>query len=333
MTAIARIGIAGGGAWGTALALVALRAGTDVTVWARESHVVDSINSAHTNPFLPAATLPPDLRATGDLTALAACDAVLLAPPAQHMREVCAALALSLGLGTPLVVCAKGIEAGTGALLSEVVAETLPGHPVAVLSGPTFAAEVARGLPTAVTLATTDSGLAKVLVAALGAPEFRPYAARDLVGAQVGGAVKNVLAIACGIVTGRNLGDNARSALVTRGLAEMLRLGVALGADAATLMGLSGLGDLVLTCSSAQSRNMSLGIALGRGEALADVLDARTSVTEGVATSAAIVALSSRTGVELPISAAVDSIVNRGEPIDGAIRGLLERPFRAEGDD
>ena len=230
-------------------------------------------------------------------------------------------------------MCAKGIEAGTGALLSEVVAETLPGRSVAVLSGPTFAAEVARCLPTAVTLATTDSGLAKALVAALGAPEFRPYAARDLVGAQVGGAVKNVLAIACGIVTGRNLGDNARAALVTRGLAEMLRLGAALGADTATLMGLSGLGDLVLTCSSPQSRNMSLGVALGRGEALADVLDARTSVTEGVATSAAIVALSQRTGVELPISAAVDSIVNRGEPIDGAIRGLLERPFRAEGDD
>ena len=329
MKRIARIGVAGGGAWGTTLALLAARGGAQVHLWAREPEVAESIRTKRINPFLPDITLDENLAATADIAELAGSGAVLLAAPAQHLREVCQTLAPHAG-GVPAVICAKGIEGGSGALLSEVVAQAMPGSPIAVLSGPTFAAEVARGLPTAVTLACSDAELGAALVTAIGAPEFRPYLSGDVVGAQIGGAVKNVLAIACGVVTGRGLGDNARSALMTRGMAELLRLGAAMGAEPETLLGLCGLGDLVLTCTSLQSRNYSLGIALGEDKDLGDVLAARTSVAEGVATAGAVITLAGRLGVEMPICAAVHDVVHRGAAIGQTIRGLLDRPFRNE---
>jgi glycerol-3-phosphate dehydrogenase (NAD(P)+) len=321
--------VIGGGAWGTALAQTARRAGRDVMLWAREDEVVAAINRDHVNPFfLPGIALEPDIRAVGNLAeAVRDAETVLLAVPAQHLRAVTTALA---PLQTPIVICAKGVEERTGALLTEIVAATLPGVPLAVLSGPTFAAEVARGLPTAVTLASADAALGTRLAAALGTRSFRPYLSDDVIGVEIGGAVKNVLAIACGIVAGRNLGDNARAALITRGLAEMMRLAVAKGGRAETLMGLSGLGDLVLTCTGAQSRNYSLGVALGQGRTLAAILAERRSVAEGVTSAAATVALARPLKVDMPIAAAVDAILHRGAAIDAAIAGLLARPFKSE---
>ena len=328
---IRRIGVVGGGAWGTAVAQAAVRAGRAALLWAREPDVVEAINAAHENRrFLPGVALAPELTATGRLADVAGCDAVLLVAPAQHLRAVCRELASDLPAGAPAVICAKGIEGGSCALMTEAVAAALPGASLAVLSGPTFAAEVARGLPTAVTLACADAALGARLVAALGSRTFRPYLSDDLVGAQIGGAVKNVLAIACGIVEGRRFGDNARAALITRGLAEIVRLGTALGGKAETLMGLSGLGDLTLTCTSRQSRNMSLGWALGEGRTLAEILGERQSVAEGVHSAAAVVALATRVGADMPICAAVDAILNRGAAIDATIDGLLARPFRGE---
>ena len=326
-----RIGVIGGGAWGTAAAAAAVRAGREAVLWAREADVVLAINREHRNArFLPDVMLDARVRATGHLAEAAAADVVLLVAPAQHMRAVCRELARVLVRGVPVVVCAKGIESATTALMTEVVAAELPEAPQAVLSGPTFAAEVACGLPTAVTLAAKDGELGRRLVAALGSPRFRPYLSDDPVGAHIGGAVKNVLAIACGVVEGRRFGDNARAALITRGLAEIVRLGGALGARAETLMGLSGLGDLTLTCTSRQSRNMSLGFALGEGRGLAEVLAGRQSVAEGVHSAAAVVALAARQGVEMPICRAVDAILNRGAAIEETIDGLLARPFRGE---
>ncbi|HEY0834716.1 MAG TPA: NAD(P)H-dependent glycerol-3-phosphate dehydrogenase, partial [Azospirillum sp.] len=282
--------------------------------------------------YLPGVPLPAELEASSDMADLGACDAVLLVAPAQHLRGVCAGLAPHLKPGAPMVICAKGIEIATQDLMSDAVAAALPaGTPVAVLSGPTFAAEVARGLPTAVTLACADTALGARLVEALGSRTFRPYWSDDLVGAQVGGAVKNVLAIACGVVVGRRLGDNARAALITRGLAEITRLALRLGGRAETLMGLSGLGDLTLTCSSLQSRNMSLGAALGEGRTLDAILGERRSVAEGVYTARAVVALAARVGVEMPICAAVNAILNEGAGLDDTIQALLARPFREEG--
>ncbi|MEE8332877.1 MAG: NAD(P)H-dependent glycerol-3-phosphate dehydrogenase [Alphaproteobacteria bacterium] len=329
---IERIGIVGAGAWGTALAMVAHRAGCQVTLWAHEAEVVEAINGDHANPiFLPGVTLQDGIEATEDLTALAvASDAVLLVTPAQFLRATAERLATDLAPGVPLVICSKGIEQGTSAVMSEVVAETLPGRPMAMLAGPTFAAEVARGLPTAVTLACTDKVAGDALVSALGETHFRPYLSDDVIGAEIGGAVKNVLAIACGIAHGRAFGDNARAALITRGLAEMTRLAVAKGARPETMMGLAGLGDLTLTCTSRQSRNYSLGEALGKGEQLADIMASRRTVAEGVFSAEAVVALGKRLGVEMPIAEAVDSVLNRGETVDAAIAGLLTRPFRTE---
>jgi glycerol-3-phosphate dehydrogenase (NAD(P)+) len=326
-----RIGIIGGGAWGTALAVTARRAGRDVTLWARESEVVAAVNQGHENPlFLPGIPLDPAIAATAELADAAAADAVLLVVPAQHLRAAARGLAPALPPGTPVLLCAKGIEEGTGAMMSEIAAAALPGTPLAVLSGPTFAGEVARGLPTAVTLATEDAALGRRLIAALGTRSFRPYLSPDLVGAEIGGAVKNVLAIACGIVVGRRLGDNARAALITRGLAEMVRLATAKGGRPETLMGLSGLGDLTLTCTGLQSRNHSLGVALGEGQRLAEILGPRRSIAEGVASAGPVARLAERLGVEMPIVAAVDAILNRGADIAAAIEGLLARPFRSE---
>jgi len=325
-----RIGIIGAGAWGTALAQILARAGRTVVIWAHHADTAATINREHANPiYLPDVALEPAIRATAALDEAAAADAVLLVVPAQHLRGIAAALALAPGV--PLVICAKGIEIASGALLTEVVAAAQPHAPRAVLSGPTFAGEVARGLPTAVTLACADAAVGTQLVAALGSRTFRPYLADDPVGAEIGGAIKNVLAIACGIVIGRGLGENARAALITRGLAEMVRLAEAKGGRAATLMGLSGFGDLSLTCNSPQSRNFSLGVALGQGQPLAAVLAGRHSVAEGVTSAPAAVALAQRLGIEMPIAAAVDAILHRGAAIDAVIAGLLSRPFRAEG--
>lgn len=326
-----RVAIVGAGAWGTALALVARRAGRDVTIAAREAEVVQAINTSHENRlFLPDVTLDAAIRATGDAgLAIAGADMVLLAAPAQHLRAVGAALAAHVRAGLPVVICAKGVERGSGKLMTEVAAETLPRATIAILSGPTFAAEVARGLPTAVTLAAPDA-IGAQLAQALGSSTFRPYLSNDPIGAQIGGAVKNVIAIACGVVTGRGMGDNARAALMTRGLAEMMRLGATLGARPETLMGLSGLGDLSLTCNGPQSRNMSLGIALGKGQSLDQALAGKRSIAEGVESAAAIAELAGRRGVDMPIVAAVDAIVHRGAAIDDTIAGLLSRPFKAE---
>jgi glycerol-3-phosphate dehydrogenase (NAD(P)+) len=326
------IGVVGGGAWGTALALTARRAGREVVLWAREESVVAQINASHVNlDFLPGVDLDPAIRATGDWAEVAKADAVLLVPPAQHLRAACKALAPHWRPGTAAVICAKGIELATSALMQEAVAEELPHAVPAILSGPTFAIEVAKGLPTAITLACADAALGRALVDALGTPTFRPYLSDDLVGAQVGGAVKNVLAIACGIVEGRGLGDNARAALITRGLAELVRLAQSKGAKPETLMGLSGLGDLILTASSTQSRNYSLGFALGQGRSLGEILGARKSVTEGVTTAGAVMEMAGRLGVEMPICAAVDAVINRGVGLGDAIAALLSRPFRNEG--
>jgi glycerol-3-phosphate dehydrogenase (NAD(P)+) len=326
-----RIGIIGAGAWGTALAMAARRAGREVVLWARDPALAKEIEARRENPrYLPEIPLDPAIRITAELAEAATCDALLLVTPAQALRTIAGQLAPHLGPARPLVVCSKGIERGSGQLMTEVLAEALPGRATAVLSGPTFALEVARGLPTAVTLAAEDAALGAVLVKALGSRAFRPYLSGDIVGAQIGGAVKNVIAIACGIVAGRRLGDNARAALITRGLAEIVRLGRARGARPETLMGLSGLGDLTLTCTSGLSRNYALGVALGEGETLDALMAGRRGVAEGVFSAGAAVALAEKLGVQMPISVGVDGILNRGAPIEAAIEALLARPFRAE---
>jgi glycerol-3-phosphate dehydrogenase (NAD(P)+) len=329
---VRRVAIIGAGAWGTALGVVAARAGVAATVWARDPAIADAINRRHENPvYLPGIALDPALLATVEpATALAGGDAALVVVPAQFLRGVLGRLAPAVPAGLPLLLCAKGIEAGSLRTMSEIAAGLVPASPVAILSGPSFAAEVARGLPTAVTIASRDPALAQAFVAALGSPRFRPYSSADPVGVEIGGATKNVLAIACGIVEGRGLGDNARAALITRGLAEMVRLGLAKGAEAETFRGLSGLGDLVLTCTAAQSRNYALGVALGRGAALAEALAGRRSVVEGVATAAAVTQLAARLGIEMPITSAVDAVLHRGMAIDTMIDGLLSRPYRSE---
>jgi glycerol-3-phosphate dehydrogenase (NAD(P)+) len=324
-------GIIGGGAWGTALGQTLRQAGRDVVLWAREFEVVDEINALHRNtPFLPGVTLDAGLRATGNLADVAPQDVLLMVAPAQHVRPVAEALSRHLPAGKPVVICAKGLERTTSKLLGEVVAETLPNAAQAVLSGPSFAADVARGLPAALSLATLEEDLGRSLAAAIGYRHLRIYWANDPIGVQLGGAVKNVLAIAAGIVEGKGFGASAHAALVTRGFAEMRRFGAALGAKPDTLLGLSGLGDLLLTCGSPQSRNMSLGRALGQGQLLDQVLGNRRSVAEGVYTAAAVVRAASRAGIEMPISEAVHAIVAGSIGIDAAIEGLLSRPQRAE---
>lgn len=329
---IERIGILGAGAWGTALAAAVRRAGRTVMLQAHEAEVAAAIRHEHRNQrYLPGVYLDPGIDATTEApAAVANADAVLLACPAQHLRDVAGAAAPAWPPGTPAVICAKGIEQRTGVLLSDVIAEVLPAAPACVLSGPSFAAEVARDLPAALTLASGEARLRESLPAALGTPSLRIYSTDDVVGAQVGGAIKNVIAIACGTVAGRGLGDNARAALVTRGLAEMARLAAALGARPETLSGLSGLGDLVLTCTAMQSRNFSLGVALGEGRPLAEILGERITVAEGVHTAAVAVAIAHRLGVEMPICAAVDAVLNRGADLDETIAGLLARPRKQE---
>lgn len=321
-----RIGVIGGGAWGTALAQVAARAGP-VTLWAREDDVVAAINRDHANPlFLPGIALSPAIRATGNLRDLAGSEALLVVAPAQHVRAVLAEAATGT---TPLILCAKGIEAGTKLLVGEVAAQVAPGAPIAVLSGPSFAAEVARGLPTALTLACTDEALGRALADRLSGPGFRLYRSIDVVGAEIGGAVKNVLAIACGVVEGAGLGQNARAALIARGFAEMTRFGLARGGRAETLTGLSGLGDLVLTCSSTSSRNFSLGMGLGQGQSAQALLEGKRSVAEGAFTAPVLQAAARDAGVEMPVVDAVCALLG-GAPVGDVIEALLARPLREE---
>ncbi|MCC7252744.1 NAD(P)H-dependent glycerol-3-phosphate dehydrogenase [Hyphomicrobium sp.] len=328
---IDRIGVIGGGAWGTALAQTLTLAGRDVVLWARESETVADINTRHVNrAFLPGIALDSRLKATETLEDCAAADAVLLVSPAQHVRTVATALAPHMRPGQPLIVCAKGIEQASGKLMGEVLAEAAPDVALAVLSGPSFAADVARGLPAALTLACRDEQLGKRLAERLGDRQLRLYWTDDIVGVELGGALKNVLAIAAGIVEGKGLGTSAHAAIVTRGFAEMRRLSNAMGSRPETMMGLSGLGDLVLTCGSPQSRNMSLGRALGQGETLAAVLGARISVTEGVYTAAAVVRLAEQKRIEMPITAAVHAVLEGSLSVDDAIAGLMSRPFKAE---
>jgi glycerol-3-phosphate dehydrogenase (NAD(P)+) len=327
----AKVGIIGAGAWGTALAMVAARAGREVVLWARRSVAAEAMARTRENARLSGVVLPDNVRPTGQLGDVSTCGTLVLAVPAQHVRAAAAALVPHVARGTPVAIAAKGVERETLALMSDVVAAALPAAVPAVLSGPTFAWEVARGLPTAITLACRDEVASRRLVAALGQPTFRPYPTDDVVGTELGGAVKNVLAIACGIVAGRGLGDNARAALVARGLAEMMRLGLALGARTDTLMGLSGLGDLVLTCTSTQSRNLRLGLALGHGRGVQEAASLSEGVVEGVATAEALVALARRHGVELPVSEAVADVLAGRRSIEAAVEGLLGRPFRGEG--
>ncbi|UCH73449.1 MAG: NAD(P)-dependent glycerol-3-phosphate dehydrogenase [Rhodospirillales bacterium] len=329
---MSRIAVIGAGAFGTALACVVRRAGSEAVIWARDPAIARSIAAGTGNPvYLPDIALEPGIAATADMAdALAGADAVLLVVPSQFLRAASEKLAGRLPADVPVVLCAKGIERGSCALMTDVVAETLPAAPVAVLSGPTFAKEVALGLPTAITLAASDAALGERLVEMIGSTTFRPYLSDDPVGAEIGGAVKNVIAIACGIMVGRGLGDNARAATMTRGLAEIVRLGRSMGARGETLMGLSGIGDLSLTCGGLLSRNLTLGIALGEGRSLDETLGARRSVTEGVATAASVVALAERRQVDMPIAQAVNRIVNHGADIDATIAEVLARPFRSE---
>ncbi len=328
-----RIGIVGAGAWGTALAIVAARAGREAVLWAHEPETARGIAAARENRvYLPGIPLDPLIAPTANLAEAAACDVVLWVTPAQFVRPVLRQFARHHRPGTPVVMCAKGIEEGSFALMSDVLADELPEAPWGVLSGPTFAAEVARGQPTAITLACEDESLAARLADALAAPGFRPYWSKDVIAAEVGGAVKNVLAIACGIVSGRNLGHNAQAALITRGIAEITRLAVAKGAEEVSLMGLAGLGDLILTATSMMSRNFSLGAALGEGQSLESILGARRAVTEGVFTARAVRDLAARTGIDMPIASAVAAILFDGAGIDATITDLLARPLRAERD-
>jgi glycerol-3-phosphate dehydrogenase (NAD(P)+) len=326
------VAVVGGGAWGTALATAVTRAGADARLWVRESEVADDINQYQENrAFLPGVALPAALRATTDLEqATRGVVALILAVPAQHLRQMAKRLAGLVAVEPAIVIAAKGIELGTGKTMREVLADELPRNPCAVLSGPTFAAEVARGLPTAVTLAVGEPRTGSLLLPCLGSAGFRVYLSDDPIGCEIGGAVKNVLAIACGIVSGRKLGDNARAALITRGLAEMGRLARAKGGNPATLMGLSGLGDLTLTCTSSQSRNYSLGEALGRGETLDAINAGRRSVAEGVDSAASIHQLAQSMRIEMPIVAGVNAILHHHASIDDEIRRLLTRPLTVE---
>ncbi len=323
-----RMGVIGGGAWGTALAQVAAEGG-DTLIWAREPEVVEGINREHVNPvFLPGIALDPAIRATADLAEMAGCDALLVVTPAQHMRPVLAAMP---PLTIPLVLCATGMEEATTRLMHEVAGEEQPDAPIAVLSGPTFAHEVAARLPAAVTLAVEDRTVGERLRDRLARPWFRPYLSDDVAGAEIGGAVKNVLAIACGVVEGRRLGLNARAALISRGFAEMTRFGLARGARAETLAGLSGLGDLVLTCSSVSSRNFSLGKGLGEGRSAAELLADRRTVAEGAHTAPVLKRAADQDGVDMPIVAAVCALLAGEAGVDEVVERLLARPLRAEG--
>jgi glycerol-3-phosphate dehydrogenase (NAD(P)+) len=325
-----RIAVLGAGAWGSALAIATLRAGRAVTLWARDPALAATMARSRANPRLPGIPLDDRIVIDGDLAAAARSDAILVAVPAQALRAVVAALGPVLRRGTPVVACAKGIERGTNKFMTDIVAEAAPAGLPAILSGPSFAAEVARGLPAAVTLAAREEKLAAALAGALGSATFRPYHTTDVRGAEIGGAAKNVLAIAAGIVSGRGLGASAAAALTTRGFAELFRFGQAFGARPETLVGLSGLGDLILTCSSAQSRNFSLGVAIGEGRKPSEAL-AASRLAEGFYTAPVLVDLAAEKKIEMPIASAVADVLAERIHVDAAIGSLLTRPFKAEG--
>jgi glycerol-3-phosphate dehydrogenase (NAD(P)+) len=326
MPSFQSIAVIGAGAWGTALASVAVRAGRDVVLYARSPESAAQIAATHANPKLSGTRLDTSIKVTNDIAVAATADIVLIATPAQNLREAVTILAPHLARTTPVIACAKGIERGTHKFMTEVIAEAAPDAIPAILSGPSFAEDVARGLPTAVTLAAKDEDLASALVQAMGSSTFRPYHTTDVRGVEIGGAAKNVLAIAAGIVVGKKFGASAQAALTTRGFSELLRLGRACGARGETMAGLSGLGDLILTCSSPQSRNFALGMALGRGEQ-----PARNKLAEGQFTAPVLIELAASQNVDMPVSNAVAAILSGASTIDEAIESLLTRPFRAEG--
>ena len=329
-----RFGVVGAGAWGTACAQALARAGREVVLWAREPELVTALNGERRNPtYLPGVEVHPAIRATSDLADIGSCHAVLSVVPAQHTRDVLRDLRPHIKGGTPVVLCSKGIELGTRAFMSEVLADALPEATPAVLAGPSFAVDVASGLPAAVTLACAQQDVLEGLGECIHSETFRPYLSTDVLGAEIGGAVKNVLAIACGIVLGLGLGRSAHAAVIARGFAEMRRLGVALGCDPDTLTGLCGLGDLVLTCSSEQSRNMSCGLALGRGESLESIMESRRAVTEGVATAPALREMARGAGVGMPICEVVAAIVAGELDVRDAAGALLRREVRHEAED
>ena len=330
---IKRLGVIGTGAWGTALAHLAAQAGSETVLWGRDAETVAAINRDHENPnYLKSLPLDSRIQATTDLAETCRADAVLLATPAQAVRDVASTMAGKLPPGVPVICCAKGLEIGTGLLMSEVLGEVLPDHPIGCLSGPTFATEAVQGMPTAVTLSIDDPGLGAALAKAISTPTFRPYISGDVIGAEVGGAVKNVLAIACGIAAGQGFGENTRAALITRGLAEMTRLAVALGGRAETLAGLAGLGDLAMTCASRQSRNFRFGDALGKGLAADGILAGMGGVVEGWHSAGAVIQRAKARDVELPICQAIDAVLNHGANLRAAIEGLMRRPLRTESD-
>lgn len=326
MIAHPTIAVIGAGAWGTALANAAARAGRDVILYARDRTAADTIACTRENPKLPGIALADRVTVTNDLAQAARAQALLLVTPAQNLREATIALAPHLAPATPVIVCAKGIERGSHKFMTEIVAEVAPSATPAILSGPSFDIDVARGLPTAVTLAARDEALARALVHALGSATFRPYHTTDVRGVEIGGAAKNVLAIAAGIVAGRALGASALAALTTRGFAELMRLGLACGARSETIAGLSGLGDLLLSCSTPQSRNFALGLALGRGET-----PNRAKLAEGAFTAPVLIELATTKAVEMPVASAVAAILGGAMTVDAAIEALLTRPFRSEG--
>jgi glycerol-3-phosphate dehydrogenase (NAD(P)+) len=325
-----KIAVLGAGAWGTALANLAAYDGSKVVLWGRDAEQIAAMAAARVNiGHLPGVPLAPSLEVAADLAALKDTDLILAAVPAQAVRGVMELAAPFVAPGVPVIICAKGIERASGLFLSDVIAETLPQNPVAILSGPSFAQDVGKGLPTAITLAAKDAALAENLGARLAVPWVRFYHSTDVRGVEIGGAAKNVLAIAVGIAAGRGLGASACAALIARGFAELTRFGAAFGAEPGTLMGLSGLGDLVLTCGSAQSRNYAFGLALGRGTSMEQAL-AGAGLVEGAYTRAVLVALAQERGVDMPIAAAVDAVLAQKLSIEAAIEALLARPAKPE---
>ena len=323
------IGVIGAGAWGTALAQALSEGGRDVTIWAREAEVVNSINDSNENTlYLPGIPLDPKLKATDSLSEAASRDILLLVTPAQYVRPTLNSIRGELAEGKTVVICAKGIEIDSGLLMSEVAQDVAPEANIAILTGPTFASEIARGLPGAVTIGIKDKDIGQELQDTLGLKKFRPYVTEDIIGTQLGGAIKNVIAIACGIVHGHKMGESARAALLTRGVAEIARLGVAMGAKKETLLGMCGIGDLMLTASSMQSRNFSLGAALGEGKTMEEILSSRNAVTEGVHTAKAALDLAKKHAVDMPITEAVYKCLHEGLSVDEAIEEMLNRPFR-----
>jgi len=322
---INRISVLGGGAWGTALAQTCARAGRSVTLWEYDAGNAEHLAGKRESRFLPGVRLDDGIKVTRDLATAARADAILLVVPAQAMRSVCTALANVLTGPTPLIACAKGIEHGSHKFMTEIIAECAAVAVPAILSGPSFAADVARGLPTAVTLAAADGKVAQALAQAIASASFRPYHSTDVRGVEIGGAAKNVLAIAAGIVTGRGLGASAAAALTTRGFAELVRFGKAVGAKTETMMGLSGLGDLILTCSTPQSRNFSCGVALGKGEK-----PDQNKLAEGVFTAPVLLEMAREKNVDMPISAAVAAVLAEKLSVDKAIESLLTRPIKSE---